>query len=693
MFDRRIFAFSLLSVLAFSGCVNSSENPDDDPQVPVAVCGNKTLDAGEDCDGTNFAEGKGVCPEGMTGTVTCGSDCKVVTTACQTEPDEQAVCGNKTLDAGEDCDGTNFAEGKGVCPEGTIGTVSCGSDCKAVTTGCREAGADPICGDGEVNAAGEDCENSVSGVINASGVVVTCEHFEGMGATGTLKCANCTFDSSDCKSADADDLCGNGTLDDGEVCDKSAFVKDAGDACGADYKAKENLVCTNDCRLDVAQSCERICGNGVIDAGEDCDGEAVPTDWTCPSGMVKADAFVCDSSTCKIYTPGSCKTNACGNGVIDGVEACDGEAFAEAARPSCNDGMVAKPNKSDWKCTDACTVDNAKSCEIAGECSNSADLIKCENNVAMLCLDGKWQEWNACSEYEICSEDESADSVDYCVAKTCTDEEENVHKCSDNGTVENLCVEGEWLSVACDAGEVCVEGEGCVVQEVKTCGNGYQNPGEQCETIDGYFVPWGYEPVNCNYYNEKYPNDGYTLYKSGEPTCTDECKISIENCVKLTDDDFTQVKSWNIDSMEEIISLNKSGEVTIHNAGNSGFDSKYSSNAWELGKWPSGNVNWDAYVWFKAGTVSTNAVSITFYAKRGNNGPKKVQVKAYSNGQAESNKLGVSKELILNTAMEKYTVQFKSKSTIGDFSFKVSAYNGDGSMFIQDVKVSSANAI
>ena len=736
VFERRIFALSLVSALAICGCADAPQ--EEEPN----TCDNMVIDAGEDCDGTLFADGKGVCPAGTTGVVTCGSDCKVVTSACIPVPavcnngtlefDEDcdgtlfaagkgecpagttgsvtcssdckvvtsacvagATCNNGLLEAGEDCDGTQFAVGKDVCPAGTTGSVTCGSDCKVVTSACvagatcnngvLEAGekcdgsqfADgvkvcpegttgdvskiycndkcevvtssachgenpgPVCGDGAVNAAGENCENTAYGVVNAGGAVITCENIEGSGAQGTLRCADCNIDSSDCKAADVGTGCGNGELDAGEDCDNKVFSEDAAVLCGLNNTAKDKSewVCTKGCRLDINQSCVPVevvskCGNLKLDEGEGCDvvGGKVVTDAVCPEGQeLKGDAFVC---------------------------------------------------------TNDCTVDLKASCKAVNACPE--DELKCDDNTLQICMDGIWQDYVTCPAETVC--DVSSEHTDFCVPNTtCTG---NVSSCVD--TWHYKCIDGGgWLHEDCSArGQVCVEGTGCV--EPPPCGNGRQDANEQCETIDGVFVPWEYtaQQYGCNYYNEKYPGEGYTLYKSGAPTCTDECKISVQSCVKLTDADFSPVKSWSFSSFDQITSLTKSGEVTIHNVGNKGFKTSKYASGWEIGNtWPN-SLNWDAYMWFKVGVIDTNAVSIIFNAKRGSNGPKKLKVKAYSNGTNETNVVGESQEISLTTDWATYSVQMKNKSTIGpDFSFKVSAYNGDGSMFIQNVQVKKADAL
>jgi cysteine-rich repeat protein len=85
---------------------------------PEPFCGDGTVDAGEECDDGNNADGDG-----------CSANCTV-------EPPPKD-CGDGALDAGEECDDGNNVNGDG---------------CSAVCT------LEPFCGDGTVDA-GEECDD------------------------------------------------------------------------------------------------------------------------------------------------------------------------------------------------------------------------------------------------------------------------------------------------------------------------------------------------------------------------------------------------------------------------------------------------------------------------------------------------------------------------------------------------------
>ncbi|GEM_PF-5978305 len=98
-----------------------------------AVCGNGSIEYGEDCDGVNldlqtcqtqgFADG---------GTLSCKPDCTFNTSGCF-----NAGCGNGAVGPNEECDGSNFA-GKTCVSEGFVsGNLSCSSQCTINTNPCN----------------------------------------------------------------------------------------------------------------------------------------------------------------------------------------------------------------------------------------------------------------------------------------------------------------------------------------------------------------------------------------------------------------------------------------------------------------------------------------------------------------------------------------------------------------------------
>lgn len=152
-----------------------------------AVCGNATVEEGEQCDDGNVLAGDG-CSE-----------------TCQTEV-LTAVCGNGTVEIAEQCDDGNALAGDGC------------SDT------CQMESLPDICGNGVIEGA-EQCDDG--NIISGDGCNKLCV-------------------------VENKELCGNGILDAGEECD----FRDS----------SSGQSCFRNCTLITS-----VCGNAVLEGQEQCD--------------------------------------------------------------------------------------------------------------------------------------------------------------------------------------------------------------------------------------------------------------------------------------------------------------------------------------------------------------------------------------------------------------------------------------
>ena len=192
-------------------------------------CGNGIIELGEQCDGMNFAAATcaTVLGQGCTGYLMCSS-CKIDTSLCVCPKPETRQCGNGILEAGEQCDKTDF--GSATCASlrpGTSGQLLCNSDCTIDLTGCAQAQPyEPVCGNGVIDS-GEQCDTNNFGGYTCH---IKCAE-AGMNYSGAFTCTDqCKVDERACKCIPPETaICGNGKVETWEECD-DGNVKD-GDGC------------------------------------------------------------------------------------------------------------------------------------------------------------------------------------------------------------------------------------------------------------------------------------------------------------------------------------------------------------------------------------------------------------------------------------------------------------------------------
>lgn len=190
------------------------------PEVPAEnLCGNRTIDEGEQCDGTNLsgASCKRLSSAFTGGKLSCDPrSCTFDTRECTVAV--ASHCGDGVIEGNEECEPGVNDEGR-TC--GSIGfgrpeADALGVDCNRKT--CRWwklncTGGTEICGDGRIEG-GEECEgddfNGLACVHLNAGIYT---HYSG----GTLSCNGC-YIVPECWGPNGEH-CGNGVLEDGEACD------------------------------------------------------------------------------------------------------------------------------------------------------------------------------------------------------------------------------------------------------------------------------------------------------------------------------------------------------------------------------------------------------------------------------------------------------------------------------------------
>ena len=155
---------------------------------------------------------------------------------------------------------------------------------------------------------------------------------------------DCTFDLTACDP----DPCGNGTLDAGEDCDGDELNSMA--CADFDGYIGGTLACNDDCTFDMALCEEDPCGNGTIDTGEDCDGTNLNS-----MGCADVDGFAEGTLACNddcTFNTDECLVDECPEDMYD--TAYENDDLASAVGPMvagtselwlCNAGAV---GEEDW---------------------------------------------------------------------------------------------------------------------------------------------------------------------------------------------------------------------------------------------------------------------------------------------------------------------------------------------------------
>jgi len=113
-------------------------------------------------------------------------------------------------------------------------------------------------------------------------------------------------------------------------------------------------------------ACECPCGNSSVDPGEQCDGSNL-NGKTCASATAMASPYGTLSCTASCtFDTSRCMAALCGNGVIDPGEQCDG---ADLNSKTCTSAAPSTPFGS-LSCTATCRLDTTK-CKAASTCSDS----------------------------------------------------------------------------------------------------------------------------------------------------------------------------------------------------------------------------------------------------------------------------------------------------------------------------------
>ena len=294
---KKTFIAMVILGFLFSAC-----GDDDSPR-----CGDGVIDTelGEQCDGRNVGgyTCQDVDPNTLGGVLRCHNpghenECKFDLSTC-----ERPTCGNNIAEAGEQCDGYDLKGESCIGMGHDAGTLKCyGPDdenpCTYDESGCLNS---PYCGDGYVDVSeGEECDGTS---LNGE----TCQSLGFLG--GNLFCtSDCEFDTGDCQEP----VCGNDLREADEVCDGGDLN---GENCITMGYLEGELECAEDCLSFDESGCSGhpVCGDGVIEGNEVCDGGALGGESCVTRGYLEG-SLAC-AEDCKSFDESGCSGTS--NCVVD----------------------------------------------------------------------------------------------------------------------------------------------------------------------------------------------------------------------------------------------------------------------------------------------------------------------------------------------------------------------------------------
>src|SRR3989339_1371624 len=196
-----------------------------------------------------------------------------------------ALCGNRVIETGEQCDDGNVVPGEG---GGQICQREAGWVCSGVPSVCTT-----VCGDG-IRAGVEQCDDA--NLNNGDGCSRTCQTEQGVSSTASSQPIAVISSSA----ASGAPTCGNGQREGSEQCE-------------ADAECTAGTICRS-CRC-IAPT--QRCGNGTVEAPEQCD-----SGHPCPDG-----GFCTATCSCVPRSSTSARSSApspsCGNGTLNDSEECE----------------------------------------------------------------------------------------------------------------------------------------------------------------------------------------------------------------------------------------------------------------------------------------------------------------------------------------------------------------------------------
>ena len=428
-------------------------------------------------------------------------------------------CGNGNLDNGEPCDGSLFSDNKTKCSQWDSRYTAGDVSC---TSNCNidynQCSLASDCGNGTLNQ-GELCDGNVFKDNKTK-----CTQWDTKYSAGNVTCTNlCEIDYSKCTLAS---YCGDNIVNDSELCDGTKF-KDNKTKCAqwdSKYSAG-NVTCTNHCEIDYSKcTLAPYCGDNIVNDSELCDGTMFKDNKTkCAQWDSKYSAGnVTCTNHCEIDYSKCTLAPYCGDNIVNNSEACDGTQF-DGNKTKCAQ-WDAKYSEGNVTCTNHCEIDYSQ-CTLAPYCGDnivnngeSCDGTKFKYNKT------RCSQWD--SKYSAgkvsCTNNCEIDYSKCTLAPYCGDNIVNNSEACDGTQFDgNKTKCAQWDAKYSEGNVTCtnhceIDYGQCILAPY--CGDNIVNNKEAC---DGQLFSGN--KTRCDQWDAK--------YESGNVSCTKNCEIDFTKCV------------------------------------------------------------------------------------------------------------------------------------------------------------------
>lgn len=393
--------FVLIALFAVA-CGGGSSSSSEGGTSVIPLCGNGTIDGTEVCDGNVPCWKAGhFYPQGE---AVCNSNCTGYDTSKCLERDAGDLCGNFQIDSGESCEQGDTKPCKELSDTFAGGDAECRSDCRGWDPANCTNGGTKTCAQIisciKACAGDANCEND----CKESGTEQGKETYAALESCSAA-CNGITDDkclSTNCYEAYyacyPKEKCGNGTIDDGEICENKETkpcqelntadktwqpINDA--VCNSTCDGWDTYACvdindltcyqTYECAKDCSDSeCEHACiekafteAKAKYNAMKECLAE------NCP---VETDE--CINEFCK-FQMDTCKTHlTCGNGIVDQDmgELCEKNEFKDCGEITDANGETYEAGTGSAFCSSTCTEYSTRSCHKFCSCAEIQTCIE-----------------------------------------------------------------------------------------------------------------------------------------------------------------------------------------------------------------------------------------------------------------------------------------------------------------------------